>query len=724
MKMDDRQLVRAIEALETAADDGELAQQRVRALEYYRGENVFRAPEGRSQVVDRTVYDIAESVKGPILKLFLSGDEVVKFTPRGPEDIQAADQESAYINYVVAEKNNAFDIFGGWLHDALVQKNGYVIADWKPDEYESEKYKGLTIEEFQALVSAPDAMVEEVEEKADEYGNVSIDCKIKRTVQRGCVRIKNLPPESVLVDPSHTEVCLRYANFVSRREQMTISELREMGYDVEDDISDGGESKQDYELELRRQLSWREDVDGNEPDPSMRRVKVRECWIRTDYDGDGEAELRHVIVVGTTVLENEEADCIPVVAFSAKPLPHQHYGESFYDEAKEIQDVKTALLRGVLDNLYLANNGRYAMDAARVNQDDMLVSRPGGIVRVEGSPGDAILPLVHPSNPAPALSTLEYMDVVRETRTGVTRVGTGLDPNALNKTASGIAMLQGAQSQRIELIARHFAESVKELCLLVHGLTLKHSRQADLVMLRNKWVPVDPRQWSARKDMSISVGLGNGNRQEQQMFLMQWLTFAAQIGIPSGLVTQENFYTAAARFINTGGFRNAEEFVTNPKNQPPKPPQPDPQMVKAQMDAQVKQAELQAESQWKQLESQLKKYIADQDAAMKKYEADLQAQVQILLAQQSAQVQETTQTRQIEAEDRRAQPAVEAATAEKVSNESLTSATQAIMEGLSMMQQTQAAQMQAMQQLVESANRPKQVIRDQNGRVVGVAPAQ
>jgi hypothetical protein len=332
---------------------------------------------------------------------------------------------------------------------------------------------------------------------------------------------------------------------------------------------------------------------------------------------------------------------------------------------------------------------------------------------------------VHPSNPAPALSTLEYMDVVRETRTGVTRVGTGLDPNALNKTASGIAMLQGAQSQRIELIARHFAEAVKELCLTVHALTLKHSRQADIVMLRNEWVAVDPRQWSARKDMSISVGLGNGNRQEQQMFLMQWLQFAATVGAQSGLVTPENFYEAAAKFVTAGGFKNPEQFVTNPRKAPPKPPPPpDPAVVKAQMDMQAKQAEMQLKAQIEERDDQLQKYMADQDASLKKYIAELQAQVQILLAQHSAQTQESSQMRQLDAEDRRAQPAADAAMSEKVSNDSLTAATQAILEGLQMMQQSQASQMAAMQQLVESANRPKQVIRDQNGRVVGVAPAQ
>lgn len=724
MKMDDKDLVRAIEALETAADDGHLAEERVKALEAYRGENTDPAPEGRSQVVDRSVYDTAEAVKGPVLKLFLSGDEVVKFTPRGPEDIQAADQETAYINYVITEKNNAFDLFSGWLHDGFVQKNGYVKAYWEEsEEVEKESYKGLTADEYALIAQNKELEIQEESASVDDYGNVSVDVTVQRTYKYGCVKTCNLPPESMRIDPQHTQVALRDCNFVRTAREMTISELRAMGFDVPDDISDSGsETDKDYEEELRRELAWRSNEDGDEPDPSMRRVTVREVWMRVDKDGDGSAELRHIIVVGTTILLDEECDFIPVVAFCPKPLPHQHYGESFYDELKEVQAVKTALTRGVLDAVYVANAPRFAVDTARTNMDDLLVARPNGVVRVQGDPSTAVFPMSSPYNPGYALQTLEYMDVVRETRTGVTRVGTGLDPNALNKTASGIAMLQGAQSQRIELIARHFAEAVKELCLLVHALTLKHSRQREMVMLRNEWVPIDPAQWKRRKDMSISVGLGNGNRQEQQMFLMQWLQFAAQIGIPSGLVTPDNFYTAAAKFVNTGGFKNAEEFVTNPAKAPPKgPPPPDPAIVKAQMDAQAKQADLQLKAQSDERDAMLQKYIADQDAALKKYVTDVQAQLELM----KLGAQEQSQQRQIAAEDARAQPAKEAAESTKAGGDGLMAATQAIMEGLQMMQQSQAAQMQAMQALVQSANAPKQVIRDpKTGRVVGVAPAQ
>lgn len=653
--MDDRELVRAIEALETAATDGALADNRTRALDYYRGENVNPAPEGRSQVVDRSLYDVAESLKGPILKLFLSGDEVVKFTPRGPEDIQAAEQETAYVNWAITEKNDAFSVFSGWLHDALLQKNGYVLASWKEQEYEREQYKGLTLEEAQLVLQSPNVELKEVKEEADDYGNVTVDLTIERESEPGFVRIENVPPESVLVDPNATKVCLKYANFVERREEMTISALREMGFDVDDDISDSGTNEEDFELEHRKERTWQLRDEDVEPDPSMRRVKVREVWIRTDYDGDGEAELRHVIVVGTTILLNEEADLIPLVAFSAKPLPHQHYGESLFDELKEIQDVKTALLRGVLDALYLANSPRFAVNRDRTDLDDMLVSRPGGLVRVDGDPMGAILPLTTAYNPAPALNAMEYMDVVRETRTGVTRVGTGLDPNALNKTASGIAMLQGAQSQRIELVARHFAQSVTELCSVVHALTLKHSRRASLIMLRNKWVPVDPRQWTTRKDMSISVGLGTGNRQEQNAFLLQMLQLAIGPGVQLGFSAPDKLFAMLSKLTNNAGFRNAEEFWTNPADKPPQaeqPPPPDPKLIEVQQKAQIEAQKLQIEAQAGQQKTQaemaleqqraaqrmeLERQKAEADAALARYKAELDAQVALEVARIRAQ---------------------------------------------------------------------------------------
>jgi len=185
----------------------------------------------------------------------------------------------------------------------------------------------------------------------------------------------------------------------------------------------------------------------------------------------------------------------------------------------------------------LANNGRYAI-SDRVNLDDMLTSRPGGIVRVEGEPMSAIMPLSHPPLPPSSFALVEYMDSMKEKRTGVTAYNQGLDANSLNKTASGIAQVMSAAQQRIELVARTFAETgVKDLFKLVHRLVRTSYTKPDVVRLRNKWIDVDPREWKNRNDLTISVGLGAGNKDQQLMHLttilqMQKEALAAGITSP------------------------------------------------------------------------------------------------------------------------------------------------------------------------------------------------
>lgn len=642
IKLTDADLLTALERLESSAElADETETERVAALGRYRGENLRPAPEGRSQVTDRTVWEVVESVKPQLLKLFLSGDEVVRFDPTGPEDIQAAEQESHAVNWVITNKNPAFHIFSGWAHDGLLHRVGYVKAYIEEaDEIERESYKGLSEEELAFVTQDREVTIVDDQMVADEYGNVFHDVVVERKATNTYVRIVNVPPESVLVHSDHTEVSLSKCAFIQHRTRKTISELREMGFDVEDDINDNAFEREDFVDEYRRGFT---DVnsgeEGEEADPSMRLVMVRESWVRIDKDGDGIASLYHTIVVGKTLLLCEDADHVPLIAWCPIPQPHMHRGFSLHDEVKEIQDIKQALVRSVLDNLYLSNNGRFAVDPARVTLDDFLVSRPGGIVRVDGEPGNAIMPLFQPFNPAPAMQMAEYMDVQRELRTGIPRVQQGqLDPLSQNKTATGISQVFAAGQQRIELIARYFAEAVKELCMVVHALLSKHSKKPLVLMLDQEFVPVDPRQWAKRTDMSISVGLGSGNRFEQTQFLQQILAVMFGPAGPMGLTDPSKVYNALAKLTTAVGYKNPEEFWINPASakQPPPPPPPDPKLVevqqrgqieqaKLQQDAQATQAQLSADAQFKQQEMMLK----ERELQLKVEEMQLQARVEL-----------------------------------------------------------------------------------------------
>lgn len=654
----DGMLIAAIERYESQAETrGDLARDREKALDYYLGNPLGNEVEGRSQVVSRDVFDTIEWIKPQIAEIFCSGDEVVKFTPRGPEDMQAAEQETEYVNHIITDKNEWFSIFLAWLHDCLLQKMGYVKAYWhESEDLEKERYAGISDEEVQILLQDPEVQLTGT--TTDDQGQPVYE--FTRTRKYGCVKIRNLPPENSFVDQAARSTLLTdpSCNFTENREQKTLSQLREEGFDVDDDLSDAGSGLASYEASDRDETNpWRETDEAE--DPAMRKVLVRECWIRHDHDGDGKAEMRHVIIVGTTILLNEDADRTLMVALPCTPLPHQHNGLSLADAVNDLQLIKTALLRGALDNIYLANNGRYGVNEKTVNLDDMLVSRPGGLVRVNGDPNSSIFPLTHPTNGQVAIPMLEFVDRIKQQRTGVNEQSQGLDSNTINKNTpyATTAALMSAAQMRIKFIARIIAETgVRDLFQLVHSLSLKHARKEEIVRLRNQWVAVDPRQWKRRADMEVAVGLGGGDKPQQIAALDAVLMKQTQ-GLAVGLTDPSKIYNTLKRQTQLMGYKNPEEFWTDPSTQPPPQPQPDPEVVKiqakAQADMQLAQAQGQIDAQLKQVDAQtdLAKSREETMLKMREMEGNLQLQAQNDMRDHERELQKAGLEAQLKAQE-------------------------------------------------------------------------
>ena len=373
-----------------------------------------------------------------------------------------------------------------------------------------------------------------------------------------------------------------------------------------------------------------------------RAIESQEALVKDTYiklDG----ERYRVVVLGNTVLYKEKCEYVPFACITPMIMPHRHIGRSYADLTMDIQLIKSTLIRGQLDNMYLANNGRYAI-SDRVNLDDMLTSRPGGIVRVDGDPGTGIMPLSHPPLPASSFGMVEYMDSMNEKRTGITAYNQGLDSNSLNKTATGVAQIMNASQQRIELVARTFAETgVKELFKLVHYLVRTTLTKPDIIRLRNKWVEVDPREWKARKDLSISVGLGAGNKDQQLVHLTSILQMQKE-AIQVGLTSPEKIYNALAKLTQNAGFKNPEEFWINPANTPEQegqPNKPSEAEIMVQGQLQIEQQKAQAQLQQEQVRSQNdviieREKIAAQ-AELERFKAQLKAETDLAIAQIKAQ---------------------------------------------------------------------------------------
>lgn len=622
-EMDEATLLGIIASEEDALDDTALSADRDRALDYYYGRATGKlappAIPNRSEYVSRDVADTVDWIMPALMKTFLAGDEVVAFSPRGPEDMETAEQETDYINHVVVDQNPIYEILSSWFDDALIQKNGYTYAYWKTEQdVQEEQYSGLTLDQVTMLTQDTEVQIVSANPMptggVDDMGQPEMvfDVTLSRLNTTGRVCIENIPPELAKVSSRHRNVRLCDAPFVGFDDYLTISELREMGYYVEDDIPDTTDSRADDETSMAYRDRFSNSLFRTEQqtnDPASRVVRVRYRWMRVDYDQDGIAELRYLMLVGSTILVNEKTDVVPMASLTPRIVSHNHIGRSVEETVADLQELKTQFIRGLIDNTILANNGRYAVDANMVNLDDMMVSRPGGIVRTNGNPAGAILPLQHSMLGQPVMAAVEMLDGIRETRTGVTKYNMGTDAGNLNSTATGISIINNAANQRIEWIARTFAETgVKELFQIVHSLIRKHQDKPAVVRLRNKWVTVDPRAWKKRVDLQISVGLGSINRETQAGGIMRLGELQKQ-AFQAGIVTPENVFNMAAEFAKGLGFKDAEEFFTHPNKMPQKPQMPDPKMEKIKADTQNAEADRQLEREKLGLQKQDQEFM-------------------------------------------------------------------------------------------------------------------
>jgi hypothetical protein len=600
-------------------NDSELSDERAEAIKYYLGEKFGNEVDGRSQVVSTDTQDVIETALPQLLKVFVSGDKVVEFNPRGPEDVEGADQETEYVNYLVMEKNPGFNIFYVWFKDALLSKNGYVKV-WfeRYEEPEEDFYQGLTDAQVNMLVqdgvevlehsaypdpSFPAEMAQQAMMMA-EAGMPSPqvpqlhDIRIRIVNTKGCIKIQNVAPEAIMVSTETPSVDLQDARFVQHRELVSLAKAKQMGFDVDDNT--WSDIEEFYQESDARDLYGEDQTNIDTTD-----VLIKDTY----YMVDGK-RMRYV-VIGNKIVHEKESEIVPFSCLSPILMPHRHVGRSYADLVKDIQLIKSTLIRGSLDSMYLANSPRFAI-SDRVNLEDMLVSRPGGVVRTSGDPNGAIMPLVSAAVSPISFSMIEYMDSAKEKRTGVTSYNQGLDANSLNKTATGISIITQASQERLLLVARLFAETgVKSLFTLVHRLVRKHQDKAEVVRLRNEWVEVDPRTWKNRADMSISVGIGTGNKDQQLQHLMTILQVQRE-GLAIGITDPEKIYNTVSKLSQNAGFKNPEEFWTNPSSRPPQPPQPSPEEIKIQGQMQLKQMDIQADQQKFQAETVLEAQKAEQ----------------------------------------------------------------------------------------------------------------
>ena len=629
--------------------DNTISPVRAMAEKYYLGEEFGNEEEGRSQVVSMDVRDTIQGILPSLMRIFTGGEHIVEFAPNGPEDTEIAKQATDYCNYIFMRDNPGFSVLYQAFKDSLMKKVGFIKFYWDvSDKVEGIYYTGLTEEALNVLNSEENVSLDEIEmiEENDEQGNllsVTYNVRGVRITPEGRIKIEAVPPEEFLISRNAKD--LETAELVAHRRYLTLSELVEMGYDY-DDVEQHvtSETEFDFNPESEVRNPSLSDMQVND-DPTMRRALYIESYVKMDVDGDNRAELRKICTIGEEyeVYRNTPCDAVPFATFMCDPEPHTFFGLSVADLTADIQRIKSSVLRSTLDSLALSVHQRVAFVEGQANVDDLLNTEIGGVIRMR-SPG-AVQPFNMPFVGKEAYSMLEYMDLIRENRTGVSRAADGLDPSALqSSTQMAVAQTISAAQQRTELIARLFAEDgMKRLFEGIYRLVVMHQDSERMVKLRNEFVPIDPRFWTTSMDVVANVGLGRGTDMERMAMLRELLAkqeqILAQLGPVNPLVGQEQYYSTLTQLVELAGFKDTTRFFTDPANFNPPPPEPPKPDINEQL-IQVQMADIQSEMERKMadLELQYQKMQLENDRLRDKQETELMLKVAEIEAKYGTQL--------------------------------------------------------------------------------------
>jgi hypothetical protein len=601
----------------------ELNAQREKALQYIKGvmDDVPSLP-GRSSACSTDVSDAIEMALPDLIEIF-TGEDIATFRPVGPEDVEAAQQETDYVKHVFFEENPGFLNLYSAIKDALSIKTGVFKVFGEEYEEPEEEFEGQSLDQ---LASAVQKHGDRVYLKSD-LGDMTdpemtVDFCI-RAKKKWRARVMAVPPEDFGV--SKDTVLLSESPYCFHKTRLRAYELKRRGIDAAKVDALPAYGVIDNQVKQARDRTDQE-VDDRGGLGDHRIVEVIEHYI------DGEDGRYRLLTDGSalTLLEEDEHPTVPFSAITPYIVPHQFIGESVADRLIEIQKINTVLTRMTLDSGYFALNQRMYVNMDKANDwtiADLLRNEPN--VPVRGKGDNAIVPLTSGGLSFDTLSAIEHFSVAGEKRTGIVRNSQGLNPDTLHDTARGAMALMSESQKRVRLIASILAHTgIKDVFLLLHRLLRQNATQAETVRLRGKWVDIDPSSWANRQDMTIEVGVGSAGKDAEMARLQAGMVTMQEIigmqgGVEGPLVKLDNIYAYLKRYFEKGlDFKSAEPFLTDPAEQseePQAPPPPDPAVLEAQAKLQMAQQEAMAKQEMVQQQA-----FADMELAKVKAQAEVE----------------------------------------------------------------------------------------------------
>ena len=591
-------------------DSDELSANRRFALQYYYGRPRGDEIEGRSTIQSLDVADQVNSIMAQLSPMMKS--TLVEFEPSSEQDEDQAQLESDFVMHI-ADQSNAYTQFSYAAFDALLQSNGWVHVF--PDEdvsiWETEHKQLDDLSLGEVMQASDPAEQVSIKSQKDEDGGLTSVVLEHKVIHKFC-RVECVPPEYMLFSAGHLSQDLNECRFLAEKKLMTRSELLDMGYDKAKLDRLGTVDYETWEAATERARSYDDKRSGEEPSTEV--VDIYCCYMYVDFDGDGIAELRRVVMGGydgAEVLENEPARFTPYCTGSALPMPHRLTGTSQYELIKPIQDAKTHVLRQWLDNQNVANNARVGAVEGEVNMDDLTSSRPGGVVRLRSA--DGLVPIAFNDVGPSCQAALQYLDHIRTERGGAAlELGTGQMQVAAS-SATAAAAEYGHKEKMSAFYCRNIVETiVKGTFLLIHRTLRANYSEEMQAKMHGKWASTNPGEWPMRRNLRVLAGMSGAERTGKAAALAQNLQYqmmGMQAGLDGVLVNPDKIHATLSDWLRASDLQPVESYYVDPSSEEA---------------AEVSKQKAEAAQQQAAKQENLEQRIIDQEQQLDRYKHDTQ----------------------------------------------------------------------------------------------------
>lgn len=633
--------------------EGELGVRARFGWEYYYGNLPEPVTKGSSKWVDRSVWESVNGTLQELVSVFTSGEDAVRFSPMHTKDADAAMAATKMVNKILLRDNEGYNVLHDAFKECLIARNSFIKRYWKTEvQTFTDEFEDMTKDELDVYLANLDGDIIEFSAetvkatKIDKDGNENevededtegeteednseekFSGQVTYEVTKEGVKVEYVPFEEVIIEP--TARSLHEANYVGHRVRKSKDELIQMGFD-KDTIESLNPASSDIEAGVIANARVNNLNPLNVSDVlSVGDEKADKLWLHENYIKtsllSGRMEILQVFTTNSQILEVNRVNEFPFETMTPFPIPGSIWGESVFDITKDIQDLSTTLVRGMIDNIMNANFRRYEAVKGQYDRESLLNNRPGAVVEVLSQ--GAVNPFPFHQLPSGIDGLLEYISGKKEERTGVTKVGQGLDPNVFkndNSTAT-VNMVMTAAQNRLRMVARNIAQrGMMQLMLSIYNLVRQNGKTPLMVETANGPLVIDPRKLPVRNEMIVSVAVGDGERRERAQALQGVLMSMTQVPQLQQFLQPNNAYYLATQLFESMGIYDTENYIT-PLDKIP-PPQPDPmqQLTIQQMQEQIKQIGVQTQKIISDVTNEAKKSEYEQMRAADEMQMRLQ----------------------------------------------------------------------------------------------------